>query len=162
MNSCAWLLHPNIKNQGKGMLEVPWLAVELKEWFASSRSTFHWISLSVSVSCVSYFQLWTHRSSVYFLYLTSFIFNLIGRRSRFLSFLVSCLELTSLFHSFSFLISQVFPAVTDDFILFLFLLYLVCLFPNLEIQFLIERMRSHMWGRETGIQENIVSSFSRR
>ena len=35
-------------------------------------------------------------------------FYLIGRRSRFLSFLVSCLELTSLFHSFSFLISQVF------------------------------------------------------
>ena len=29
------------KNQGKGMLEVPWLAVELREWFASSRSTFH-------------------------------------------------------------------------------------------------------------------------
>ena len=43
-------------------------------------------------------------------------FYLIGRRSRFLSFLVSCLELTSLFHSFSFLISQVFPAVTDDFL----------------------------------------------
>ena len=46
MNSCAWLLHPNIKNQGKGMLEVPWLAVELREWFASSRSTFHWSFLS--------------------------------------------------------------------------------------------------------------------
>ena len=36
----------NIKNQGKGMLEVPWLAVELREWFASSRSTFHWSFLS--------------------------------------------------------------------------------------------------------------------
>ena len=23
LRSCAWLLHPNIKNQGKGMLEVP-------------------------------------------------------------------------------------------------------------------------------------------
>jgi len=23
INTCAWLLHPNIKNQGKGMLEVP-------------------------------------------------------------------------------------------------------------------------------------------
>ena len=40
-SSCAWLLAPNIKNQGKGMLEVYWLAVELREWFASSRSTFH-------------------------------------------------------------------------------------------------------------------------
>ena len=45
LRSCAWLLHPNIKNQGKGMSEVPWLAVELREWFASSRSTFHWLSL---------------------------------------------------------------------------------------------------------------------
>ena len=38
--SCACLLHPKSRNQGKGMLEVPWLAVEPREWFASTRSTF--------------------------------------------------------------------------------------------------------------------------
>ena len=38
--TCAWLLHPKSRNQGKGMLEVHWLAVELREWFASTRSTF--------------------------------------------------------------------------------------------------------------------------
>ena len=36
-----------IKNQGKGMLEVYWLAVELREWFASSRSTFHCLFTTV-------------------------------------------------------------------------------------------------------------------
>jgi len=39
--SCAWLLHPKNRSKGKGMLEVPWLAVELREWIASTRSTFH-------------------------------------------------------------------------------------------------------------------------
>ena len=39
-SSCACLLHPKSRNQGKGMLEVPWLAVELREWFASHRLTF--------------------------------------------------------------------------------------------------------------------------
>ena len=33
-------LHCESRNQGKGMLEVPWLAVEPREWFASTRSTF--------------------------------------------------------------------------------------------------------------------------
>ena len=36
----AWRLHCESRNQGKGMLEVPWLAVEPREWFASTRSTF--------------------------------------------------------------------------------------------------------------------------
>ena len=35
--------------QGMGMLEVPWLAVELREWFAVTRSTF--LILSVSMPC---------------------------------------------------------------------------------------------------------------
>ena len=39
----ACLLHPKSRNQRKGMLEVPWLAVELREWFASHRLTFCWI-----------------------------------------------------------------------------------------------------------------------
>ena len=38
--SCAWRLHPKTRKQGKGMLEVPWQAVELREWFAVTRSTF--------------------------------------------------------------------------------------------------------------------------
>ena len=37
---CAWRLISESRNQGKGMLEVPWLAVEPREWFASKRSTF--------------------------------------------------------------------------------------------------------------------------
>ena len=40
--SCAWRLHPKTRKQGKGMLEVPWLPVELREWFAVTRSTFLW------------------------------------------------------------------------------------------------------------------------
>ena len=36
----AWRLHPKTRSEGKGMLEVPWLAVELREWFAVRRSTF--------------------------------------------------------------------------------------------------------------------------
>ena len=42
INTCAWLLHPNIKNQGKGMLEVPWLAVETNgtNWRVNSPSHF--------------------------------------------------------------------------------------------------------------------------
>jgi len=64
MNSCAWLLHPNIKNQGKGMLEVPWLAVELREWFASSRSTFHWLSVDFPSLAVTYTSLLLHVSSL--------------------------------------------------------------------------------------------------
>ena len=32
INSCACLLDPKSRNQGKGMLEVPWLAVEPKEY----------------------------------------------------------------------------------------------------------------------------------
>jgi len=39
-NNFQCLLHPKSRNQGKGMLEVPWLAVELREWFASHRLTF--------------------------------------------------------------------------------------------------------------------------
>ena len=30
---------PRVETKGKGMLEVPWLVVELREWFASRRST---------------------------------------------------------------------------------------------------------------------------
>ena len=39
---CAWTLHPKTRNQETGMLEVPWLAVELREWFAVTRWTFPW------------------------------------------------------------------------------------------------------------------------
>ena len=43
--SYAWRLHPNTRNQAKGMLEELLLAVELRIWFESTRSTFlsiHW------------------------------------------------------------------------------------------------------------------------
>ena len=36
----AWRFNPKRKDQGKGMLEVPWPAVDLREWFALERSTF--------------------------------------------------------------------------------------------------------------------------
>ena len=36
----AWRLHPNTRNQAKGMLEELLLAVELRIWFESTRSTF--------------------------------------------------------------------------------------------------------------------------
>ena len=39
-NFYAWRLHPKTRKQGKGMLEVPWLAVTLRKWFAVTRSTF--------------------------------------------------------------------------------------------------------------------------
>ncbi len=38
------------ENQAKGMLEVKRLAVEFNSWFASSRSTFHFITFSCSTS----------------------------------------------------------------------------------------------------------------
>ena len=50
--SCACLLHPKSRNQGKGMLEVPWLAVELREWFASHRLTFPCSSIIILSSCL--------------------------------------------------------------------------------------------------------------
>ena len=37
------------RNQGKGMLEVPWLAVELREWFASHRLTFPCSSIIILI-----------------------------------------------------------------------------------------------------------------
>ena len=43
----AWRLSPKSRKE-RGMLDLPWLAVELREWFASTRSTF----LSLVTSCM--------------------------------------------------------------------------------------------------------------
>ena len=39
----AWRLSPKSRKE-RGMLDLPWLAVELREWFASTRSTFLWFT----------------------------------------------------------------------------------------------------------------------
>jgi len=74
-------------------------------WFSRLCSFYYWLSswlMGIEGDVVS--CLYENASS----WSRLCYYYLIGRRSRFLSFLVSCLELTSLFHSFSFLISQVF------------------------------------------------------
>ena len=66
-SSCACLLHPKSRNQGKGMLEVPWLAVELREWFASHRLTFPCSSIIILPPLVMSLGLitWCHISLAY-------------------------------------------------------------------------------------------------
>ena len=45
----AWRLSPKSRKE-RGMLDLPWLAVELREWFASTRSTFLWFTPYGTVS----------------------------------------------------------------------------------------------------------------
>ena len=49
--SLAWRLHPNTRNQAKGMLEELLLAVELRIWFERTRSTFLSLEFSFLFIC---------------------------------------------------------------------------------------------------------------
>ncbi len=55
IKSNTWRLHPKTIKQGMGMLEVTWLSVELREWFAARRSTFPFFH-SFSFTYVTFFN----------------------------------------------------------------------------------------------------------
>merc|ERR1712008_665840 len=54
LRSCAWLLHPNIKNQGKGMSEVNRFGDEERRLMHLVPAHFHWQMLTVSQSSITF------------------------------------------------------------------------------------------------------------